>query len=256
MRNLLRNIFLNIMGVFKSIKPGVHIINAHYVTPNLTKDSDLDVFERFLSIITRNATLISLEQATTLIRDNKIPKDATFIALTFDDGFEECYTIIAPLIEKYGSTGAFFINANYIESDHAYQEKFNDRVKIYTKKPMSWSQLIDLRNRGHIIGSHNLDHTDMSELNSEELDFQLRENKKILENKLNYTCDYFAWTYGQMQHFPEKAFQKTAEYHKYIFSATNYKNYTSMNGKVLNRRHIEPFWSKRHMNYFLSVNKK
>jgi peptidoglycan/xylan/chitin deacetylase (PgdA/CDA1 family) len=244
------------MGFFMKPKKGVHIINAHYVTPGNSTEIDTEIFENFLKNITNKAKLVSLEAALQLIEKGKGNINDAYVTLTFDDGFEECYSTIAPLIEKYGSTGAFFINANYIESDINYQEKFNERTQTYTKKPMSWAQVIDLHHRGHLIGSHNLDHTNMSVLNEEDLDFQLKQNKKILENKLNYTCNYFAWTYGQMQHFPERALIASLKYHDFIFSGTDYKNYFSRNNKVINRRHIEPFWNKYHMNYFLSVNKE
>ena len=255
MRVLIRNLYINIFGFLKRPKPGVHIINAHYITPGFISEFDIKVFEIFLKRITKYAKLISLEEATKLINEKRFDKK-TYISLTFDDGFEECYTVIAPLIEQYGSRGAFFINANYIESDVGYQNQFNEKTKTYTKKPMYWNQVIELHNRGHLIGSHNLDHADMSKLNEDELEFQLKENKMILENKLNYTCNYFAWTYGQMQYFPERALIATLKYHDYIFSGTDYKNYFSRNNKVINRRHIEPFWNKYHMNYFLSVNKQ
>ena len=177
-------------------------------------------------------------------------------AFTFDDGFEECYTIIAPLLEKYNCRGTFFINANYIESNLEYQDDFNKRIAISSKKPMSWNQVIDLHKRGHIIGSHGLDHYNFRELEPNEIENQIKKNKQILEDKLNYKCDYFAWTYGKRQHFSIKALEITEKYHKYIFSGTNYKNYFSYNGRVLNRRHHEANWPKSHIKYFLSYYKK
>ena len=178
------------------------------------------------------------------------------IAFTFDDGFEECYTVIAPLLEKYGARGAFFINANYIESTDEYRKDFNQRIVTYTKNPMTWEQVKDLHQRGHLIGSHNLDHSNFAVLTAKEIECQLSENKKVLEDKLKYSCDYFAWTYGQLQHFSKSALESTQKYHKYIYSGTDYKNYFSYNGRVFNRRHQESFWPKNHISYFLSVNKK
>ncbi|MDO9153333.1 MAG: polysaccharide deacetylase family protein [Paludibacter sp.] len=180
-----------------------------------------------------------------------LPKKECLVAFTFDDGFEECYTTIAPLLEKYNCNAAFFINANYIGSDENYQQSFNTRINTFTKKPMSWEQVIDLHRRGHVIGAHTLDHVNMAELTEKELVFQLAENKKILESKINYNCEYFAWTYGKLQHFPEEALLQTLKYHRYIFSGTNYKHYFSLNGRVINRRHIEAFWPKAQIKYFL-----
>lgn len=256
MRTLLRNAYLNIIGSFKNPQPGIHIINAHFVTPGISEESDWLIFEGFLKYLNKHCELITIQEATQLISKRQFSQKECMVAFTFDDGFEECYTTIAPLLEKYNCRGAFFINANYISSGLSYQNQFNERTKTYTKKPMLWEQVIDLHKRGHVIGSHTLDHVNMAELLENELELQLDTNKKILEEKLNYKCDYFAWTYGQLQHFPEVALNQTLKYHKYIFSGTNYKNYFSFNGKAINRRHIEAFWPKSHIKYFLSTKKQ
>lgn len=255
MRKILRNVYLNIFGFFRKPSPGVHIINSHFITPNISTKGDIEIMDNYLRFLNRYCKFITIQEAVKLISSGNSPKDQCMVAFTFDDGFEECYSIIAPLLEKYNCNGAFFINSNYIESDEVYQFTFNKRIDTYTKKPMNWHQLIDLHKRGHIIGAHTLDHVNMAELNNSEIENQLLINKQILENKLNYNCDYFAWTYGQLQHFSETALKLTQKYHKYIFSGTNYHHYFSFNGQVINRRHLEAFWPKNHIKYFLSVNK-
>jgi hypothetical protein len=256
MRKLIRNIYLSFLGYFFIPKKSIHVLNSHYVTSDFIKNTDYNIFDNFLKTISKHCKLISIQEATNSIYTRNTEVDKPLVAFTFDDGFEECYTVIAPLLEKYNIKGAFFINANYIQSTLEYQKQFNERIALQSKKPMTWEQITDLHKRGHVIGSHNLDHTNMAELNEIELDFQINENKKILEHKLNYSCDYFAWTYGQMKHFPKNALKKALKFHKYIFSATNYKNYFSMDNQVINRRHVEANWPKTHINYFLSVNKK
>lgn len=257
MRKHLRNIILNILGVFSKPKPGIHVINSHYVTSDFAnQEKDYEIFEEYLKYLQKTSTLIDLETATSRILKKEIPKKELLISLTFDDGFEECYTIIAPLLEKYNCRGAFFINSNYIESDCDYQLEFHNRATSKTKKPMSWTQVIDLHERGHLIGSHTLDHTNFAEISIEEINFQLKRNKEILEEKLNYNCEYFAWTYGQLKHMPLNALKITEKYHKYIFSGTNYKQYFSFDGRVLNRRHQEANWPKSHVKYFLSSSKE
>lgn len=256
MRQKLRDIYLRIAGFFVKPIPGIHIINSHYVTsrePNYDRDHLL--FENFLKNLSRIGKVISLDTAVDFLKDSLEQSKEVKIALTFDDGFEECYTIIAPLLEKYNCRGAFFLNANYIESNDYYQKDYNLRVGIDTKKPMSWNQVIDLHKRGHIIGSHGLDHHDFGVLTDEAIEYQLSENKRLLENRLNYECEYFAWTYGRFLNFPSNALRITEKYHQHIFSGTDYKNYFSYNNKVVNRRHLEAFWPKSHTRYFLSVKK-
>lgn len=256
MRNAIRNVYLEFLGFYKNPKPGIHIMNAHYITNNAINSNDTDMFEYFLKHLKKKSKLITIQEATQLVKTKNIPNDETFLAFTFDDGYLECYETIAPILEKHQCNAGFFINANYIESNIEYQKKYHERVSLFTKKPMNWNQIESLHQRGHVIGSHTLDHFNMAVLCNEDLIYQIQENKRKLENRLDYNCDYFAWPFGQMQHFPEKAMELTKQFHTYIFSGTNYKNYFSMNENVINRRHIEPFWSQNHIDFFLSVNKK
>ncbi|MBU8883089.1 polysaccharide deacetylase family protein [Kaistella sp. DKR-2] len=231
-------------------------MNAHYITAGVMNSADGVIFERFLKHLQKKSKLITLQEATALVVSKSIPSDESFVAFTFDDGFEECFEVIAPLLEKYHCNAGFFINANYVGSTESYQKQYHDRLKTFSKKPMIWKQIEDLHNRGHVIGSHTLDHFDLSDLNDEEIFFQLNQNKTVLEQNLNFKCDYFAWPYGQFKNFPSHALSIAKGLHPYIFSGTNYKRYFSMDGEVINRRHIEPFWSERHIDFFLSVNKK
>lgn len=254
-RTFLRDKYLRIIGSITNPKSGIHIINSHFITPYKAEQThDTLIFEEYLNYLQKISDFITLEQATEKILKRE-SSNKIFVAFTFDDGFEECYTTIAPLLEKYNTRGAFFINSAYIESNKEYQQIFNKRINTYTKKPMTWEQIIELHNRGHIIGSHNVDHSNFSEMTEKEIEESIKQNKQILEEKLNYKCDFFAWTYGNLKHFPESALPIVQKYHSFIYSATNYKNYFSLNKQVINRRHIEAFWPKSHINYFLSFKK-
>jgi len=256
MRSIFRDIFLSTAGFFKVPKPGIHILNAHYVTRGFfSVDRDKRIFEGFIRLLLNVGKIISLEEASKMVLAKEIPEKEILIALTFDDGFEECYQVVAPVLSKFNVNAAFFVNANYIESTNEYQKGFNERIATFTKKPMSWQQVTELHKNGHLIGSHSLDHFNMANLSKEKLQIQIVENKRILEDKLNYSCDYFAWPYGQFAHFTDENLLQVLKYHKYVYSGTDYKSYLSYDKKVLNRRQIEPFWPKNHINYFLGVQK-
>lgn len=254
MRTLIRDIYLRIFGSLKTPKKGVHIINSHYITAGEFNEHHTAIFKEFLSYLSRFSEFITLEEAVKRI-SNGDPQGTVALAFTFDDGYAECYSAIAPVLEEFNTRGAFFINANYVESKREYQKEYHDRVLIYTKSPMNWAQIKELHARGHTIGSHTLDHYNLADLDAKTLEFQIVENKSILETKLAFNCKHFAWPFGGFSHFPEAALTITAKYHDYIYSGTDYKNYLSYNGRVFNRRHLEPFWPKSHLSYFLSSQK-
>lgn len=74
------------------------------------------------------------------------------VTLTFDDGGVSFYTIIAPILDKYGFHGRF-----YIATDRIGTEGF-----------MTEEQIRDLHQKGHVIGSHSSSHpSDFRELSLE-----------------------------------------------------------------------------------------
>lgn len=70
------------------------------------------------------------------------------VVLTFDDGFAEHYTKVAPILEKYGLRGTFNIIVSRVG-----QPGF-----------MTWAQIRDLSKRGHAIENHTFSHPNLVEL--------------------------------------------------------------------------------------------
>ena len=65
---------------------------------------------------------------------------------------------------------------------------------------MNYSNLTDLLNDGHSIGSHTLSHQRLSGINSSEfLTKEIRDSKLELERKLNTTIDHFAYPFGDIE---------------------------------------------------------
>lgn len=93
-----------------------------------------------------------------------IGKDVVF---TFDDGGESSYTKAAPILEKYGRSGVFFIAADYIG----------------TPGFLSKEQIAELSHRGHVIGSHSCSHPqNMSGMTGEQIEEEWSQSVKVLSD--------------------------------------------------------------------------
>lgn len=86
------------------------------------------------------------------------------IVFTFDDGGLSFYTIIAPILEEYDWRGVFFFSTKYIG----------------TEGFMTSSQIADLHQRGHIIGSHSHHHRVLTEFSLEEVKMEIGQSVSIL----------------------------------------------------------------------------
>ena len=251
-RSCIRNIILNILGTFSKPQPGIHILNGH----RILDETEPETFRSLLKELSKYVKFIRFEEAVKLITTQQQPLEP-LVAFTFDDGFSECYDCFAPIIEEYGVNACFFINPNYVEGDQKYIDNFNEHIVMtHHKQPMKWNQIKELSNRGFIIGAHTMDHYMINDDNEEILRYQINTCKGIIEEKLGKPCQYFAFPYGKLTEANELSINIACETYEYVFSQSDYKHYFSFSGKVINRRHFEPFWPIQHLKYFLSARKK
>lgn len=250
-RTFLRARALDILGHFATPQNGIHILNGH----RIQKEAEPETFKKQLEELSKYVKFVKIETAIEMIM-NKIEPQEPIVAFTFDDGFMDCYNIFAPVLEQYGVNAMFFVNPNYVEGDSAYIQNFNAQIVMTPNKmPMRWTQLQELSNRGHVIAAHTMDHYMINCDDTETLKYQIITCKNIIEENIGKPCDYFAFPYGKLTQANKKSIDIACATYKYVFSQSNYKEYFSFDGRVINRRHFEPFWSINHVKYFLSCKK-
>ena len=104
------------------------------------------------------------------------PKSQEGPCVSFDDGDITNYQYAYPLLKEFGLKAYFFILAG----------------RVGNEGYMNWRQISELNSAGMIIGSHGMSHRILTELNDEELDYELKESKKILEENLNKQAEYLS----------------------------------------------------------------
>jgi peptidoglycan/xylan/chitin deacetylase (PgdA/CDA1 family) len=96
-------------------------------------------------------------------------KGQAMITFSYDDGLDTFYDFALPLHEKYGIPATENVIAGKIK---------NGANTMYLEA----DQIKDIYDRGVEIGSHSYSHTDgLTTLSDEDLDFELRESKAVLE---------------------------------------------------------------------------
>jgi len=255
MRKNIRKIVLDVFGFFSNPKPGVHILNGHYIG---LEDFEASVFRELLMDLSKCVNLIRIEQAISMIENlDPIDIDQCYVAFTFDDGFEECFTKIAPVLEEFKLNALFFIIPNFIDGDSKYIENMcKETLNMpIVKKPLTWIQVCNLSDRGFLIGSHTLNHLNLSKYSEEVLFNEIVLSKNIISEKINRPCIHFAYPYGRLLDINIPAISLAKEHYSYSFTQSNYKKYFSFGDSFINRRHFEGNWPLSHVKYFLSCQK-
>ena len=87
------------------------------------------------------------------------------VVLTFDDGYEDNYTILLPLLEERGMKAVVFMVTN----------------EIGRPGYLTWDQLRDMQNRGIELGSHTANHQPLTTLEPQMRNDELKLSKLLME---------------------------------------------------------------------------
>ncbi len=135
-------------------------------------------------------------QELVAILNKQIKGPSKPIAITFDDGFSGQLKAI-DILKKFNYKSTFYIIVGGKASNYcigAERKAENHCGDSY----LSWNEIINLSNSGLVeIGSHTIDHLQLSGLSESNQKFQIFESKKILENKLGKPVLSFAYPYGK-----------------------------------------------------------
>jgi len=122
---------------------------------------------------------ITLEQMVKAIEEGAdLPSQP--VLLTFDDGDLNVYTTALPIMQKYGFTGVLYVVANYVGAP-GY---------------MDIDQLKEMIAAGWEVGSHSMNHLDLSTLEGKRQRYEIVESREILEAELGVPVLSFAYPYG------------------------------------------------------------
>jgi len=121
------------------------------------------------------------------------PKPQRALILTFDDGDVSNHSAAFPILKELGLRATFFITAGLIG----------------TGGTMDWSQIRELHHAGMEIGSHTLTHRAPSTLSDAELEYELSESRRILEDGLGASVTSISSPTGffnaRMRHIAQQA---------------------------------------------------
>src|SRR5476651_1026112 len=153
--------------------------NNHYVIPNDSEKSyavDEHEAEGFSSLRSLEMTiwvkkklllLLLLLPLFTNAQVLRKPIPDKLVVLSFDEAIVTQYTVVAPLLKKYGFGATFFV-CEFITPP------FTDKTKY-----LSWEQIAALNKMGFEIGNHTQNHTHVNKMDSLHFVAEL----KYIENK-------------------------------------------------------------------------
>ena len=108
---------------------------------------------------------------------------------TFDDGCRSFYTQALPVLEEFGIKATIFPVAGYLGRTSTW-----DILPVFSH--LTRSELREIDALGHEIGSHGMNHTDLTLLGDQDLRSELLDSKKTLEDLLGKKVAAISFPFG------------------------------------------------------------
>lgn len=116
------------------------------------------------------------------------------IAITFDDGYRDNYTVAYPILRKYGFPATIFVTTDSIGT--------TDKSGL---PRLSESEIVEMARSGLVdVQPHSMTHPKLGELAEGAVRAEVAGSKARIESLLGKTCAHFAYPYGSRSDVAER----------------------------------------------------
>ncbi len=186
-----------IMDLLSDRSPGVIVLMYHRVTGDLPLELDIpmDAFARQMKYLAGHASVISLNTAVSLLRE-ETTLDQDHFVLTFDDAFRDFYTTAFPILQRYGLPATLYVPTLFVEGAHPSPltaSKLSGHVA-----PCSWSMLRDMSSSSLLtIGAHTHTHPELTDVDEDAIQSEITRSHELFDRRLGQVPKHFAYPRGK-----------------------------------------------------------
>lgn len=183
-------------------RPGVIVLLYHRVGGHTRSEIDMTAgaFERQMRFVRQHYRVVSLDELVALNAQGGI-RDASrnLLAVTFDDAFIETYTVVFPILRRYGVPATVYAPAMYVEERRPMDfGAFRSMDPARRPMAMTWDQAAEMVRSGLVtIGGHTNTHADFSRTPVAEARRELDDCDRLIGSRLGMPPQHFAYPWGR-----------------------------------------------------------
>lgn len=225
------SIFLDKLGILDYLLKKLNKTGSNYIRVVNYHDvhfQNKDLFYKQLVYFKKNFECVNLKEFMEFKNGNYKMTDKPGILITFDDGYENNFSVAREILNKLNIKGLFFVSSNKIDQT-GYMSL--DNLKVLMKE-------------GHFIGSHTRSHHRMNQDDENKiLVYEIVDSKKILEELLDSQINTFCWCGGELDTYTYNAAKMIKENYEFSFMTNSEIVRTNTDNYKIQRTNIEDRWS-------------
>jgi|GEM_PF-119892 len=136
-----------------------------------------------------NYTPITFEDLSMI---DRFDKDKKYVILTFDDGYEDNYTLLFPMLKKFNFRAVIFMVTGKKENTWDYLDEGR------TFPLLERAQILEMNKYGIEFGAHTMNHVDLTKVEVAEARQEIEGSREALEDILGKKVTAFAYPYGSV----------------------------------------------------------
>lgn len=163
-----------------------------------------DIFRKYLKYLKENNyEVITFKDLEKISWRNRFNLNKKYIILTFDDGYVDNYELAFPILKEFGFTATIFLMAESTYNEWDVNASNEKAFPLMTKE-----MILEMQNYGIEFGAHTFNHPKINKISNQEIEYQVIECKKILEEKIGEKIIIFAYPYGILNDYAKEMAKK------------------------------------------------
>jgi peptidoglycan/xylan/chitin deacetylase (PgdA/CDA1 family) len=141
----------------------------------------------------QNYSVLSLAELSLLLQSGRTLPEKS-MAITFDDGYKDFYTIAFPILSEYGFPATVFLVTGFCDRDNSWP---GQPKNLPLFELASWSQIDELSRYGIEFGAHTVSHPRLDRISFVSAEREIKDSKAAIEARLGKPVESFAYPYGK-----------------------------------------------------------
>ena len=119
------------------------------------------------------------------------------VVLTFDDGTDDAFTTVLPLLRARGQVATFFLVSGWTAPDASTRHV--EDTPDGPRRSLVWPEVLALRKAGMEIGAHSRTHARLADVSDPQALSELTDSKRALEQGLGAAVPFFAYPFNSLR---------------------------------------------------------